>query len=202
MCIKRWTRAGPRALKPTAKREGLPGWVLALLVFAGLAVLWWWQCRRRQPALYPTWPIYPADVPSREGTTPAGSAGVARAGIEPPPPAGEVARPTAPPIPTTPAGPAARVPEGETAAAPGDDLTLIEGIGSKIAGLLHSAGITTYAELGAADEGHLKGLLSTAKLWMIDPGTWPEQARLAAAGDWHALKVLKAQIKARRRRTG
>ncbi len=90
-----------------------------------------------------------------------------------------------------------------TPAAPGedqhDDLTIVEGIGPKISALLGAAGINTFAQLAAADEGRLREILLEARLRMADPRTWPEQARLAAEGDWEGLKTLQRQLKAGRR---
>jgi NADH-quinone oxidoreductase subunit I len=107
-------------------------------------------------------------------------------------------------VPAAEAGAAAPAPE-ETfvpAAAPAtpDDLKVIEGIGPKIAALLQSAGITTFARLAATDVSRLDQLLVEANLRRLaDPGTWPEQAKLAAAGDWDAFKALTDQLKGGRR---
>ncbi len=81
-----------------------------------------------------------------------------------------------------------------------DDLTRIEGIGPKIAGLLREAGIITFAQLAEADVERLRRILDEARLLQIaDPGTWPEQARLAASGQWEALKELQERLKGGRR---
>ena len=81
-----------------------------------------------------------------------------------------------------------------------DDLEIIEGIGPKIAGLLQAAGVTTFAQLAAADINRLKQILVEAKLDKIaDPATWPEQAKLAAAGDKDGLKKLQDELKGGRR---
>lgn len=92
-----------------------------------------------------------------------------------------------------PAAPAAAVVVGQ------DDLTLIEGIGPKVAALLNDAGIMTFQQLADADTGHLEELLRTAGLRMLNPGTWPQQARLAALADYDGLKVLQGQLKGGRR---
>lgn len=87
-------------------------------------------------------------------------------------------------------------------AAPGqpDDLKVIEGIGPKIAVLLNSAGITTFVQLAETEVSRLDQLLVEANLRRLaDPGTWPEQAKLAAAGDWEAFKALTDQLKGGRR---
>ncbi|MBE7554462.1 MAG: DUF4332 domain-containing protein [Anaerolineales bacterium] len=81
-----------------------------------------------------------------------------------------------------------------------DDLKVIEGIGPRIAALLQSAGITTFAQLAQTEVSRLEQLLVEANLRRLaDPATWPEQARLAAAGDWEAFKALTDQLKGGRR---
>lgn len=100
---------------------------------------------------------------------------------------------TAPPVEAAPPTPMA-----ETATAPPDDLALIEGIGPKIASLLQSAGITTFAQLAETEVSRLEQILDQAHLSFADPKTWPAQAKLAAAGDWEALKTLQDHLKAGR----
>lgn len=79
---------------------------------------------------------------------------------------------------------------------PPDDLTRIEGIGPKISSLLQAAGITTFAQLAATDVDRLEQILTDADLGALtDPKTWPEQARLAAAGEWDRLEVLQDELK-------
>ena len=80
-----------------------------------------------------------------------------------------------------------------------DDLKRIEGIGPKIASLLGAAGITTFAQLANTDVGRLQQILRNAHLEMADPTSWPEQAGLAAAGDWAGLQVLQNELKGGRR---
>lgn len=80
-----------------------------------------------------------------------------------------------------------------------DDLVEIEGIGPKTAGVLREAGIQTFAQLAAADVEHLKEIVRNANLLSADPGTWPEQASLAAKGDWEALYALREELQAGRR---
>jgi len=82
---------------------------------------------------------------------------------------------------------------------PADDLTRIAGIGPKISSVLQGAGITTYAQLAATAVDRLGQILDESGVRLADPGTWPEQARLAAAGDWDALKGLQGQLKGGRR---
>jgi predicted flap endonuclease-1-like 5' DNA nuclease len=76
-----------------------------------------------------------------------------------------------------------------------DDLAVIEGIGPKIAALLQDAGITTFNELAETEPARLESLLRDADLRLADPSSWPEQARLAAAGDWDALQSLQDRLK-------
>ncbi len=90
---------------------------------------------------------------------------------------------------------AAPVPSATRAA--GDDLTIIEGIGPKIAEeVLGGAGIRSFAELAATPVDRLRELLSAAgsRFATHDPATWPEQAALAAKGDFEALDKLKAEL--------
>jgi ribosomal protein L30 len=96
--------------------------------------------------------------------------------------------------------PVAATPEVAETPAKADDLELIEGIGPKIASVLEAAGIVTFADLAAADTSRLAEILEQEpNLRMADPGTWPEQAALAAAGDWDALKALTEELKGGRR---
>lgn len=76
-----------------------------------------------------------------------------------------------------------------------DDLTKIEGIGPKIAALLQGAGITTFDELAETDVERIGALLKEAGLRLADPHSWPEQARLAAEGDWDGLQALQDSLK-------
>jgi large subunit ribosomal protein L21 len=75
-----------------------------------------------------------------------------------------------------------------------DNLTKIEGIGPKVAKVLNDGGISTFEELSNAKVEDLQTLLNDAGLRMMDPGTWPQQARIAADGDWDALKKLQDKL--------
>jgi small subunit ribosomal protein S2 len=85
-------------------------------------------------------------------------------------------------------------PEPETPTEP-DALQKLEGIGPKVASLLHENGITTFAQLADTPVDKLQEILDANKLQMIHPGSWPEQAKLAAAGDWDALQKLQDGLK-------
>ncbi len=71
-----------------------------------------------------------------------------------------------------------------------DDLKKVEGIGPKIEGLLNDAGIHTWAQLADAQVEKLQKVLDEAgkRFQIHDPSTWPEQARMAAEGQWEELK--------------
>ena len=92
-----------------------------------------------------------------------------------------------------------RLKEKETAP---DDLQQVEGIGPRIAKLMQEAGITTFAQLADSGASQLQQILEAADprlIYLADPATWPEQARLAADGAWDALKGLQDELKGGRR---
>jgi large subunit ribosomal protein L27 len=80
------------------------------------------------------------------------------------------------------------------AAAKGDDLKKIEGIGPKIATVLAEAGFDSFAALASADVEKLSEILEANKLGSHNPGTWPKQAGLAANGQWDELKTLQDEL--------
>ena len=83
------------------------------------------------------------------------------------------------------------------AAAPGaafDDLEAIEGIGPVIAGVMKKAGIGTFADLAKAKVEDLQKILTDADVRGADPTTWPEQASLAAKGEWEKFEALKEKL--------
>lgn len=81
-----------------------------------------------------------------------------------------------------------------------EDLTRIEGIGLKISGLLKDTGIKSYRALAGASVERLQEILDGADFRALaDPATWPEQARLAAAGDWDGLQKLQDELQGGRR---
>jgi len=75
-----------------------------------------------------------------------------------------------------------------------DDLKRIEGIGPKTSKVLNEAGILTFAQLAEAEVDRLVQIVQEAGLRLVDPHTWPDQARLAAAGDWTALDKLQDEL--------
>ncbi len=78
-----------------------------------------------------------------------------------------------------------------------EDLTKIEGIGPKAAEALTNAGIGSYADLAAANPEDIKNILTEASSRMahLDPGSWPKQAKMAADGQWDALKEWQEKAK-------
>jgi predicted flap endonuclease-1-like 5' DNA nuclease len=76
-----------------------------------------------------------------------------------------------------------------------DDLIIIEGIGPKINTILKQAGILTFSDLAKKEPEEIKKLLTEAGLRLGDPASWPEQARLAALGDWEGLQKFQDTLK-------
>lgn len=109
--------------------------------------------------------------------------------------------PATPSAATQPAKASTGVAEPAATTAPPDNLKRIEGIGPKISTLLNSAGITTFAELAETDVRRLHQILEEAgpRYQLANPETWPEQARLAAGGDWTALNALQEELRGGRR---
>jgi predicted flap endonuclease-1-like 5' DNA nuclease len=99
-------------------------------------------------------------------------------------------------VPLTP--PAAAVPAAPPVPQKPDDLTIIEGIGPKIAGILNQNGITTFAQLASTDVQKIVTILKQNKLQFTKPDSWMEQARLAANGKMDELKALQAKLVAGR----
>ena len=82
-----------------------------------------------------------------------------------------------------------------------DDLKLIEGIGPKVSQILKEHGIKTFKDLSKKDPEDIKKLLESKGIrGIVDPTTWPEQAKLAAEGKWEELKKLQKELKGGRRR--
>ena len=84
-----------------------------------------------------------------------------------------------------------------TPAASADDLRIVEGIVPKIEQVLNDGGISTFRQLAESSEERLREILAGAgnRYKMHDPGSWPEQARLADSGDWESLKILQDALK-------
>ena len=100
-----------------------------------------------------------------------------------------------------PAHPAVKAPAAAATSHGEDDLRKIEGIGPKIEAALKAAGIHTFEELAAKSPDELRAILDNAGFTRInDPETWPEQAALAAKGEWDKLEAFQSTLKGGRRR--
>ena len=148
---------------------GVVSWLILMLGALAVVVWWWWNSQEEEKTSGREAYELPPSVPTREIT------------LEPPPS-------------PTPAQPAPD--EEETPAF--DDLTHIRGIGPKIASVLADAGLPTFTSLADADPVTLAAILGETLTRLADPGSWPEQARLAAGGDWEALGALQERLKAGR----
>lgn len=84
--------------------------------------------------------------------------------------------------------------EPEPASTEPDDLRKLEGIGPKVQSVLNEAGIATFAQLADAAVDKLQEVLDAAGYQYMNPGSWPEQAKLAAAGEWEALEKLQDEL--------
>lgn len=177
---------------------GLSWWLWIVLILLLLFLLWWLFLRRKPV------PPPPPEPPRRSATY-----------ERPVPPAAPMtpampATPVAPPAPTYEPPTRAAMPEVPLMAEPEpafmepepsfmepDDLKRIEGIGPRIAGILNAAGITTFAALSLTSVERLREILVAAELRgsFGDPTTWPEQARLAAAGLWDDLQQMQDNLK-------
>ncbi|HUN91820.1 MAG TPA: helix-hairpin-helix domain-containing protein [Burkholderiaceae bacterium] len=72
-----------------------------------------------------------------------------------------------------------------------DDLSIVEGIGPKIAGLLRDQGILTFAQLAQTPVERLVKILADAgpRFKIANhPDTWPRQADMCARGAWSELR--------------
>ncbi|MDZ7923881.1 MAG: helix-hairpin-helix domain-containing protein [Marinagarivorans sp.] len=83
-----------------------------------------------------------------------------------------------------------------------DDLEIVEGIGPKIADICRRNGIRTFSQLANTAPARLRELLDAAgpSFKIADPGTWPEQADLAARNRWADLKALQDSLDGGRRK--
>ncbi len=70
-----------------------------------------------------------------------------------------------------------------------DDLKIVEGIGPKIEGLFNNFDIKTWKALSEASQEKCQEVLNSGgeRYRIHNPGTWPEQAKLAYEGKWKEL---------------
>jgi predicted flap endonuclease-1-like 5' DNA nuclease len=95
-----------------------------------------------------------------------------------------------------PEAPISESPQEEAPPAQPDDLSKVEGIGPKTAEVLQKGGILTFTQLAQTDVEQLRAILEEAgpNYKRMEPESWPEQAALAAKGDWDTLKELQDQL--------
>lgn len=81
-----------------------------------------------------------------------------------------------------------------------DNLKRVEGIGPKIAEVLRVNGIDTFAKLAKMTPDQIKEMLNSAgeRFSFQDPTSWPDQARMAADGEWDKLRKWQDELKAGR----
>ena len=84
---------------------------------------------------------------------------------------------------------------------PKSKLSVIEGIGPKIALILNESGIRTYAQLSTYEPKKIRKILMKASpaYAVHDPQTWPEQAKMASEEKWEELKAFQKHLKAGKR---
>ena len=77
-----------------------------------------------------------------------------------------------------------------------DNLEVIEGIGPRIGQLLRECGVRSFAELATMSEPAIRAMLEKGgpRFRIANPGTWPEQAALAAANRWEDLRALQDEL--------
>jgi predicted flap endonuclease-1-like 5' DNA nuclease len=75
-----------------------------------------------------------------------------------------------------------------------DDLTLIEGIGPRVASILNLQGITNFTQLASTELPTLEKMLKDNGLQFIKPASWIQQAGLAAEGKMDELKALQDRL--------
>jgi len=73
-----------------------------------------------------------------------------------------------------------------------NDLTVVEGIGPKIAAVLQAEGIRTWWQLHTTDVALLAEILAVAgpRFQVHNPASWPQQAGMLARGEWRPFLAL------------
>ncbi|EIJ32990.1 helix-hairpin-helix domain-containing protein [Thiothrix nivea] len=79
-----------------------------------------------------------------------------------------------------------------------DDLTKLGGVGPKLAEAMNAAGISSYAQIAELGVEQLNERLAASGIRYSKAAveSWAPQAKLAAMGDWEALKNYQASLKA------
>jgi predicted flap endonuclease-1-like 5' DNA nuclease len=148
--------------------------------------------KAEEPAAAPASPP-PASAPAK-AKRPAAAA-PPPAPVASPPPAAAAEAPAPAPVTPPPPPPSAPPQPGKP-----DDLTVIEGIGPRIAGALKAAGIDSLMKLSKASNKDLEAAINAANIRLAPSlPTWAEQANLLVSGDQAEFDTLVQQLKAGRR---
>lgn len=86
-----------------------------------------------------------------------------------------------------------------------DNLQVVEGIGPKMDEVLKKYGINTWKELAESTPESLRAILdkeNSTQYRIIDPATWPAQAKLAHDGKWTELIDLQKRLDTGRTNVG
>jgi hypothetical protein len=75
-----------------------------------------------------------------------------------------------------------------------DDLTRVRGIDDTAQSVLRAAGILTYEQLAAMTPVSLQRLIGETELQPQHISSWPEQARMAGAGEWERLSRYQEHV--------
>ncbi len=192
------------SIRGAAEEEGIPVWVWPVLILMLGFLVWWWLRKPAEevsPPLLAERPENPvpqvSPVIAQAPSAPVRSGTLAHKVSRGPTPQPVTAKSPAPP--ELEESREQRLPEVPPIVVKPDDLTIVEGIGPKINQVLHAAGIQSLSQLSDSEVAHLKEILTAAGIRLADPTTWPEQARLAAAGDQETLKALQATLKGGRK---
>jgi predicted flap endonuclease-1-like 5' DNA nuclease len=147
----------------------MSSWLILIIILVIILIVWW-ALLRSTKTYKPDFEVHPEEAHPEAEATAAEPAAPAAAAETPPPAAVKV-----------------------------DDLTILEGIGPKINGLLQAAGITSFTQLADTDISRLRTILDAADLRFIDPASWGEQAKLAAEGKTAELQELQGKLKGGRK---
>jgi len=73
---------------------------------------------------------------------------------------------------------------------------LIEGIGPATSKLFSSNGIKSWSALAAKTPDDLRKILQKGgnRFQLLEPKTWPRQAKMAASAEWKKLKVYQDKL--------
>lgn len=150
--------------------------VVALLV--GLLVAWWLFVASRRTRVELTSQDSAATAPVQRNQALIDAPAAAVTDLPPSTPAGLAGAGEAVALAVT-------APVAPTAAASGDDLTRIKGLGPKLAEQLRGMGVTSFAQIAAWDDAEIDRVDAQLGRFQgrIRRDNWPEQAKHLAAGD-------------------